>query len=77
MPSNNFQSIPINKKPDVILSIFENDDRFIGIKRRDRAKGNEVENCQEIRPHGLLGYKTSNEYGEYSREIGCEKGAIN
>jgi len=23
MPSNDFQSIPINKKPDVILSIFE------------------------------------------------------
>jgi len=25
---------------------------------------------------GLLGYKTPNEYDEYSREIGCEKGAI-
>ncbi|HUM43625.1 MAG TPA: hypothetical protein PKI14_11830, partial [Fervidobacterium sp.] len=32
---------------------------------------------QEIRPHGSLGYKTPNEYDEYSREIGCEKGAIN
>jgi len=39
MPSNNFQSIPINKKPDVVLSIFENDDRFISTKRRSRAKG--------------------------------------
>jgi len=31
---------------------------------------------QEIRPHGSLGYKTPNEYDEYSRGIGCEKGAI-
>ncbi|HOQ39345.1 MAG TPA: hypothetical protein PK561_02885 [Fervidobacterium sp.] len=39
MPSNNFQSIPINKKPDVILSIFEKDNRFISTKRRSRAEG--------------------------------------
>ncbi len=26
---------------------------------------------------GLLGYKTPNEYEEYSRGKGCEKGAIN
>jgi len=39
MPSNNFQSIPINKKPDVILSVFEKDDRFISTKRRNRAEG--------------------------------------
>ena len=39
MPSNNFQSIPINKKPDAILSVFENDDRFISTKRRSRAEG--------------------------------------
>ena len=32
---------------------------------------------QEIRPHGSLGYKTPNEYEEYSRGIGCEKGTIN
>jgi len=32
---------------------------------------------QEIRPHGALGYKTPNEYDEYSRGIGCEKGTIN
>ena len=39
MPSNNFQSIPINKKPDVIFSIFEKDNRFISTKRRSRAEG--------------------------------------
>ena len=39
MPSNNFQSIPINKEPDVILSIFEKDNRFISTKRRSRAEG--------------------------------------
>jgi len=32
---------------------------------------------QEIRQHGSLGYKTPNEYDEYSRGIGCEKGEIN
>ena len=32
---------------------------------------------QEIKPHGSLGCKTPNEYDEYSRGIGCEKGAIN
>jgi len=32
---------------------------------------------QEIRSHGSLGYETPNEYDEYSRGIGCEKGAIN
>ena len=26
---------------------------------------------------GTLGYKKPNEYDEYSRGIGCEKGAIN
>jgi len=39
MASNDFQSIPINKKPDVILSIFEKDNRFISTKRRSRAEG--------------------------------------
>jgi len=39
MPSNDFQSIPINKKPDVILSIFEKDNRFISTKRRSKAEG--------------------------------------
>ncbi|HPZ18492.1 MAG TPA: hypothetical protein PLL03_08760, partial [Fervidobacterium sp.] len=32
---------------------------------------------QEIRPHGSLGYKTPNEYDEYSRGKGCEKVVIN
>ncbi len=39
MPSNNFQSIPIDEEPDVILSIFEKDNRFISTKRRSRAEG--------------------------------------
>jgi len=39
MPINNFQSIPIDEEPDVILSVFEKDDRFIGTKRRGRAEG--------------------------------------
>jgi len=33
MPSNNFQSIPIGEKPDVILSVFEKDNRFTSLIR--------------------------------------------
>jgi len=41
MPSNDFQSIPINKKPDVIFSLFEKGDRFISTKvLREEAEQN-------------------------------------
>jgi len=38
MPSNNFQSFPIDKEPDIIVFVFEKDDRFIDTKIRSRAE---------------------------------------
>jgi len=56
MPSNNFQSIPINKKPGVILSIFEKDNRFISTKRRSRAEGKKkrTELDDPLKPRRIL-----------------------
>ena len=65
MPSNDFQSIPINKKPDVILSIFEAegkkkrtelDDPFVNRDMRNTSRQSISDGTerQYIHPMGIL-----------------------
>ncbi|HPT59941.1 MAG TPA: hypothetical protein PLD16_08935 [Fervidobacterium sp.] len=39
MPSDNFQGLPIDKEPDVILSILGKDDSFISAEEENREEG--------------------------------------
>jgi len=58
MPSNNFQSIPIDEEPDVILSVFEKDNRFISTERISRAEDKKKRN--ELDDHWFRRKETVN-----------------